>query len=206
MVPRSAYIDFTYHPSVLLQAVFDDGVEIVAVDGEVITDEGGVIAEHHLLMAQWLVILAEVVHQFRQFPGVFHEERLQDAQFHIHARLSYDEPVDVGIGIEGDPQRSRLVDVRIRTAVDMAEFLHVEAEGVEIRLIHCRIQVRLRFGVIEAVLGVLHPPAHDGGAEGGRRHVAVALCDEVLSEYLEVLYRRELLIEVSVRAQHVDGT
>ena len=52
---------------------------------------------------------------------------------------------------------------------------------------------------------MLHATAHNRGSEGGGRHIALALCDKLLSQDLKILDAGELLIEVGICPEHIDG-
>ena len=204
MAPWRADIHLLHDPPLLDETVLDGVGKSLGATSIVIAHKGGVVTEHDLLCPEILVVSTEIIDQLRQPSLILDEERLDDSELHVLAGLSDDHPVDVGVGIEGDPQRCRRVQVPVEAAIDVPQFLHVETDGIDIGVVGRLVEVGIRLGIVEAVLGMLDAPTHDGGTEGGGRHVALALSDKILTENLEVLYRREFLVEQRVGAQLVD--
>ena len=117
MVHLLADADIGDLPSIPLQSLDNGAMEVIVMKGIVVRDEGRVIVKDHTLIAVVSIIGAEVLDKLRQLPVIFHEQRIDAPQLGIFPYLTYNDPVDVGVGIEGDDQRQLGVEIRIHAAI-----------------------------------------------------------------------------------------
>ena len=107
-----AEIDIDDLPPVSLELMLHHPVEVLVIDGIVAAQGGGVVVEHDGVVAVGCIVTAEVVDECRQFPLVLHVERLQDIQ-PVADGLATDNPVDVGVVVHANAERSILDDISI---------------------------------------------------------------------------------------------
>lgn len=100
-----AEIDIDDLPTVSLELMLHHPVEVLVVDGVVAAQGGGVVVEDDGVVAVGGIVTAEVIDECRQLPLVLHVERLQDVQSAADG-LATDNPVDVGVVVHADAERS----------------------------------------------------------------------------------------------------
>ena len=156
------------------------------------------------------VIAAEVLDECRYLAVELDVEALDDIKAAV-ARLTGDNPVDVGVIVHTYADGSIGVNVLVGAGVERREVVII-TESIEVLIIVGIVLVPLAHRGIEAVLCNSDPLTKDRGLEGQRSKVALHLLDVVLSEKLQVLNRGILavvdrdgahLIEVAVKATQV---
>ena len=113
-------VDVLHAPAVALEFVDDHPTEILVVDGVVGTQGGGVVVEHHRLVAVVGVVGSEVVDHGRYLAFVFGKEGFYDVEPSALG-LAGDDPVDVGVVVHANADGGVGVDVRVGAAVEGGE-------------------------------------------------------------------------------------
>ena len=117
MAHRVAEIHVNDLPTVPLELVDDDPVEVLVVHGIVGAEGGGVVVVDDRLVGMRCVVSTEVGDERRDFALELDVEGFEDVQS-IGARLAADNPVDIGVVVHTNAERLHRVDVRVCAAVE----------------------------------------------------------------------------------------
>ena len=113
MPHRVAQIDLVDIPTMVGEIVGDEGVKVIIHQGVVVAHEGGVIVEVDLFAAMICIVSHELVEQGGQLLLILDKDALEQACLSTQVVLANGYPVDEGVGIEGDTERSVWVNVSI---------------------------------------------------------------------------------------------
>ena len=112
---RVAEIHVNHLPAMTLKLMADHPVEVLVVHGIVGAERGGIIVEDDSMVRVRSVVRAEVGDKRRNFALELDIERFEDIQA-VALRLTAHDPVDVGIVVHTDANRSDRIDIRVRFA------------------------------------------------------------------------------------------
>lgn len=201
-----------YVPTAFSELVNNSVAEIHGVDGVVRTECGSIVVENHCLTLVMGVILAELSHESRNLPLIFHIERFEDIESaKAFIGLSGHNPVDIGVIVHTDADWSISVKIAVGPAVESFG-LKVESESVEVFKITVVILMVLFHGGVETIAGNTDFLAHYRGLKRERCKVTFHVPKVLFAQELDVLNRgifpvvcgdRAELIDVGVKAAKV---
>ena len=116
---RVAEVHVNDLPSVALELMDYDPVEVLVVHGIVRAEGSGIVVVDDRLVRVWCVVGAEVGDERRDFALELHIERFEDVQA-VGTRLTAHNPVDIGVVVHAYAERLHRVDVRVRATVERA--------------------------------------------------------------------------------------
>ena len=205
-----AEVDGLHSPATAFKLMDYPPTVILFVDRIVRAEGGCIVIIDHGLVAMLRIVAAEVLDECRNLTLELDVERLYDIEAAV-ARLTGDNPVDVGVVVHADADRCVGVNVLVGASVERREVVIV-TESIEVLIIVGIVLMGFAHRGIETVLCNSDPLTKDRGLECQRSKVALHLLNVVLSEKLQVLNRGILavidrdgahLIEVAVKATEV---
>ncbi len=131
------------------------------------------------------IVTAEVLDECRNLTLELDVERFYDVQTAV-ARLTGDNPVDVGVVVHTDANRRVRVYVFVGASIERREVIII-AESIEVLIIVGIVLMPLAHRGIKTILCNSDPLTKDRGLEGQRCKVALHLLNVVLAEKLQVL-------------------
>ena len=116
MAHRVAKVNIVYAPAVALKLMDDHPMKVQVVHGIVRAKGGGIVIERDAMISVRGIVGAEVCNECRNLALEFHVERFEYIKA-VAARLTAYNPIDIGIVVYANAQRSERVEVRIGAAV-----------------------------------------------------------------------------------------
>ena len=198
-------IDRSDCPPQLLKLMDDDPLEVFFVDSIVGTKGCVVVVEDDFTGTEVVVVGVEVFTEGFQLTLILNPERLDHVETtQVVVWLADDEPVDVGIEVEGNAEWLML-KVAVHAAVLKLQLLEVIAEAVKVVEIGTGIDVPRTHGTVEAIFQQADATAEDGGLEGERGKVTLHLFDELDAKHLKVDQRGVFLVEDGTSTKTGEG-
>ena len=182
-------IDVYHAPTALLKLRFDHPMEILGVDGVVRTECRSVVVKDHCFVPMLRVVMAEIGYQFRQLALELDIKRFDDIET-ATCNLARDYPVDIGIVVHADTDRSVRIDILVSSGgvdYDVLAGLNVLPYFIEILEVGSIVFMRFAHRRIETIFGYANLLAEDGCLKSERCQIALHLLDIVLTQQLQVL-------------------